>query len=630
VTTVDSSFAVDRADVRVALSSTGRLRQFNDAGVLSAADVHVARRLGAIGGETDEAVLLGAALAVRAPRVSHVCTDLAAVRSSATSDLEEQVDLASLPWPDVEDWVRRLAASPLVAAGDGAPSNRPLRLEGTRLYLDRYWREERRIAADLLDRCARPAANVDPPTLAAGLARLFPGDGPDLQRAAAAAAVESRFAVVAGGPGTGKTTTVARILALLDEQAAEAGRAPPRVALAAPTGKAAARLEEAVHTEAVAMPIGTATRDRLLALPASTLHRLLGWRPGVRSRFRHDRANRLPHDVVVVDETSMVSLSLMAKLVEAVRADARLVLVGDPDQLASVEAGAVLGDIVGPAGRHETVGPGGRDPPAGSALGQGIVVLRRVHRFGGAIAGLAAAIQRGDVDDAVSVLRAGPDDVEWIDADVGSGDVVGSLASVRARVVGAGRRIVDGARACDAAAALAGMQAMRVLCAHRRGPYGVSTWTGEVERWLARSIDGYGDGGPWYLGRPLLVTQNDYALRLYNGDTGVIVDGGGGRPVAVFDRGGTPLVVSPRRLAAADTVHAMTVHKSQGSQFDAVAVVLPPADSPILTRELLYTAITRARSHLIVVGTEDSLRAAIERPIARASGLAERLWGPFP
>ena len=171
------------------------------------------------------------------------------------------------------------------------------------------------------------------------------------------------------------------------------------------------------------------------------------------------------------------------------------------------------------------------------------------------------------------------------------------------------------------------MRAMRVLCAHRRGPYGVAEWTGHVERWLAAAIDGYADAGPWYVGRPLLVTANDYTLRLYNGDTGVVVDRGDGPPLAVFERAGGPFEVSPRRLGSVDTVHAMTIHKSQGSQFDAVAVILPDAASPILTRELLYTAATRAQRHLTVVGSEESIRAAVGRPIARASGLRRRLWG---
>ena len=461
---------------------------------------------------------------------------------------------------------------------------------------------------------------IDGEALASGLDRLFGDDADDLQRVAASAAVRTAFSVVAGGPGTGKTTTVARIVVLLDEQATATGRALPRVALAAPTGKAAARLEEAVHAEAAKLDVPAATKQRLLGLSAVTLHRLLGWRPGNRSRFRHDSSNRLPFDVVVVDETSMVSTSMMAKLVEAIGAEARLILVGDPDQLASVEAGAVLGDIVGPAG-DDTV------PAPQSPIGDGIVVLRRVHRFGGAIAELARAIRRGDVEATLAVLRAGHDDVEWIETDARATDASASLGSVRDRIVDAGRQISRAAAAGDAPAALDALGAMRVLCAHRRGPYGVTGWTTRIERWLAESIDGYAADGIWYIGRPLLVTANDYTLGLYNGDTGVIVSSPHHGVVAAFQRGSTTVEISPRRISAVDTVHAMTIHKSQGSQFDAVAVVLPDPTSPILTRELLYTAVTRAQRHLLVVGTEASIRASVARPIARATGLRERLWG---
>ncbi len=614
------ALAADLSDARLAKRASGVLAEFNVAGVLSAADVHVAQRLGALAGAADEAVLLGAALAVRAPRLAHVCVDLATVRATATTDREEAVDVQALPWPDVAEWTRRLSASALVALGGDGPADRPLRLDGTRLYLDRYWREECRIAADLRDRAGQPPVHVDVATLEGSLAAMFPGAEPDLQRLAASAAVRNRLAVVAGGPGTGKTTTVARILHVLDQQAVATGLPLPRVALAAPTGRAAARLEEAVHAEAAAMGITGIFGDHLLAMSASTLHRLLGWNPGSRSRFRHDRDNRLPHDVVVVDETSMVSLSMMAKLVEAVRSDARLVLIGDPDQLASVEAGAVLGDIVGPAADPES--------RATSPIADGIVVLRRVHRFGGGIAELATAIQGGDAEAAVATLREAGDDVHWIEIDVAAdgADRAAALRSVRHAVVAAGKRITSAAAAGDAHAALDALRAMRVLCAHRRGPYGVAEWTVQVERWLAAAIAGYGEGGPWYVGRPLLVTENDHALRLYNGDTGVVVDVGDGRVSAAFERSGGLFEVSPRRLGAVDTVHAMTVHKSQGAQFDAVAVILPDAASPILTRELLYTAVTRAQQQLTVVGTEDSIRAAVTRPIARASGLRQRLW----
>ncbi|HVM15553.1 MAG TPA: exodeoxyribonuclease V subunit alpha [Egibacteraceae bacterium] len=633
---------LDAFDVRRAVRAQGLLRAFNDAGVLAPADVHVAGRLGTLGGEDDAAVLLAAALAVRATRLGHVCTDLATAPATVTTEAEQPVDVAALAWPGIDAWTGALTASPLVALGADGPADRPLRLVGTRLYLDRYWREERRVAADLRARSAEPAAGVNPGVLAGGLRRLFPADvdAPvDLQRLAAAAAVVRRFAVVAGGPGTGKTTTVARILALLDEQAGAAGAAPPRVALAAPTGKAAARMEEAVHEEAARLDVDAGLRARLLAAGASTLHRLLGWRPDSRSRFRHDRGNRLPHDVVVVDETSMVSLSLMAKLVEAVRSDARLILVGDPEQLASVEAGAVLGDIVGPAAASLRIRADTRavlsratgqpvpaeDPPASTAVGDGIVVLRRVHRFGGAIAELARAVQRGDADKALAVLGSGAEDVRWIPDDVAETGP-DALASVRDALVDAGRRLAACAHAGDGRGALTALGAMRVLCAHRRGPYGVATWMAHVEGWLAAAIEGYATGGRWYVGRPLLVTANDYGLRLYNGDTGVVIDTGQGRVTAVFERRGEVMEVSPARLSAVDTVHAMTVHKSQGSQFTGVAVLLPDATSPILTRELLYTAVTRAQTHLTVVGPEASIRAAVTRPIARASGLREALW----
>lgn len=635
---------LDAFDVRRALRAQGLLAQFNDAGVLAPADVHVAARLGALGGEDDAAVLLGAALAVRAPRLGHVCTDLATAPATVITEGEQPVDVSALAWPALDMWTGGLAVSPLVAAGTDGPTDRPLRLVGTRLYLDRYWREERRVAADLRARSSEPAEGVDTEVLAGGLGRLFPAEAgapADLQRLAAAAAVIRRLAVVAGGPGTGKTTTVAGILALLDEQAAAAGVAPPRVALAAPTGKAAARMEEAVHEEAGRLDVDAGVRERLLATGASTLHRLLGWRPDSRSRFRHDRGNQLPHDVVVVDETSMVSLSLMAKLVEAVRAGARLILVGDPEQLASVEAGAVLGDIVGPAATSLRMRAATRallapvtgqevpaeDPPETTAVGDGIVVLRHVHRFGGAIAELARAVQRGDEDAALDVLRAGSEDVQWIPVDVADSGVDDALAPMRDDLVDAGRRLYACAQTGDGRGALTALGAMRVLCAHRRGPHGVTTWMARVEGWLAAAIEGYATGGRWYVGRPVLVTANDYGLRLYNGDTGVIVDKGQGRVTAVFERRGEVFELSPARLSAVDTVHAMTVHKGQGSQFAGVAVLLPDAASPVLTRELLYTAVTRAQRRLRIVGTEDSLRTAVTRPIARASGLRDLLWG---
>ncbi len=630
---------IDLHDARYVRSAAGKLRAFNEAGVLAAADVHVALRFAQLVEDEDEDTLLAAGLAVRAPRLGSVCVDLASIGATAVTDHDVPVDLQALPWPDPEEWVAALASSPLVAVGEEGGEDRPLRLVGTTLYLDRYWRDERLVAADLLSR-NEPAVDVDTGVLTAGLARLFDGPEPDLQRLAAATCVLRRLAVVGGGPGTGKTTTITRILVLLDEQADAAGMPPPRIALAAPTGKAAARLEETLHEEASTLDLSERARARLNETSASTLHRLLGSRAGSPNRFRHGRGNQLPHDVVVVDETSMVSLSLMARLLDAIRRDARLVLVGDPKQLASVEAGAVLGDVVGPAAETllmrkparsalaevaQQAVPAG-NPPAGVAIGDAIVVLRRVHRFAGAIAELAEAVRAGDADTTLAVLRAGYDDVRWIDIDIAAPDRREALLPVRESAVAAGWSVLEAARAGDASAAIAALGSFRLLCAHRRGPYGVATWNAVVESWLAHELDHFADD-PWYLGRPLLVTENDYSLKLYNGDMGVIVARDTGHRRAIFERQGGLLEISPTRLGAVDTVHALTIHKSQGSQVDTIAVLLPDPDSPILTRELMYTAVTRAREAMILCGTEAAIRAALGRPVAHASGLARRLWG---
>ena len=653
---------VDPFDVRRSVAGGEVLRAFSAATVLDAADVHTAVTLDRLAARTAPAptadpgsVALAAALAVRAVRLGHVYVDLATVAATATTEDDEvEVDLSALPWPDPAVWAAQVQASPLTAVGAGGPADRPLRLVhlpggpagggAWRLYLDRYWRHERVVAGDLLRRSQGPPPTVDADALAAGLRRLFGPGGDDLQRLAAATAVLRPLAVVAGGPGTGKTTTVARILALLHEQAAALGQPPPRVALAAPTGKAAARLEEAVHAEARALDVEPAVRDALLAAGASTLHRLLGFQPGNRSRFRHDGDNQLGHTVVIVDESSMVSLSLMARLLVAVRPSARLVLVGDPRQLASVEAGAVLGDIVGPTSGALRLRPAARqaleqavghpvaadDPGPEAAVADSVVVLRRVHRYGAGIATVAEAIEAGDPQAVVGALRSAGQAVRWVEAtpDLDPGRAA-ELAPVRQAVVATAAAVVAAARAGDGAGALASLRAVQVLCAHRRGAAGASRWRAEIERWLRLAIPGYG-GGPWFAGRPLLVTENDYGLNVFNGDTGVVVDAGGGRLRAVFDRRGELLSVRPTRLASVESLYAMTIHKAQGSQFDAVVVVLPEPGSRALTRELLYTAVTRAQTSLTLVASEAAVTAAVSRPIARASGLGEALWPPRP
>ncbi|MEX3652557.1 MULTISPECIES: exodeoxyribonuclease V subunit alpha [Mycolicibacterium] len=540
--------------------------------ILEPADVQVAQRLSTLSGTTDASVTLALALAVRALRGGSVCVDLRSVA--------EQTQLPELPWPAVDEWLAAVAASPLL----GTPP--VLRLFGDLLYLDRYWLEEQQVCDDVLTLvAARPGGSIPDVT------RLFP-PGFEEQRAAAKVALSQGLTVLTGGPGTGKTTTVARLLALLAEQAALAGHPPLRIALAAPTGKAAARLQEAVQLEVDRLD--AVDRDRISGLQATTLHRLLGSRPDTSSRFRHHRGNRLPHDVIVVDETSMVSLTMMARLLEAVRPQTRLLLVGDPDQLASVEAGAVLADLVDGLGSR------------------GVAALQTSHRFGESIGALAAAIRAGDASGAVEVLAAGGEHVEWVSsqADERLREVLvpHALALRQAAVLG------------DAGTALDILDEHRLLCAHRRGPFGVTQWNRQVQRWLAEAT-GEPTWASWYVGRPILVTANDYGLRLYNGDTGVTVASPDGLRAVVGGSG----TFATGRLTEVETMHAMTIHKSQGSQADEVTVLLPPEDSRLLTRELFYTAVTRAKTRVRVVGSEAEIRAAIARQAVRATGLRKRL-----
>lgn len=607
----------------------GLLATFNTAGVLAAADVHAATRIGRICGESDETVRLAVALTVRALRMGSVCIDLDTVHETVFDEAEEVIDTAELPWPDPTAWWERVTASPVVHADPDAPGDRPLRLAHGLLYLERYWGQEEQVRIALQDRWSAEPPPVDEARLRDGLARLFTGDGlaadePDRQQLAAAVSALSWVTVVAGGPGTGKTTTVARLLSLLCDQPGGS----PRIALAAPTGKAAARLEEAVRDAARGLP--EADRDRLGDLAASTVHSLLGWLPDRRGRFRHDAGNPLPYDVVVVDEMSMVSLSLMTRLLEAVRPDARLILVGDPDQLSSVEAGAVLADVTGaqvPADPARTARveslTAAPVPTDRVSLGSGVVHLTHTWRYGERIGALARAIRDGDPDAVLTALRTGGDDVTFVETDVSLAQPEG-VDLLAAEVRAAGLAIDAAATSGDVPGAVAALDRHRLLCAHRLGPYGVARWTSEATGWLSTAIDGYGQEGEWYAGRPVLITANDRELELYNGDTGVVVRTPSGLRAA-FARGGTPSLYAPVRLDSAQTVHAMTVHKSQGSQFECVSFIVPPVDSPLLTRELLYTAVTRASRRVQVFGSAEAIARAVTQPANRASGLRSRL-----
>ncbi len=591
----DATPSIAPTDRRVARRARPPLHDATRTGLLIAADAHVADRIGRLAGEDDERVLLAFALAVRAVRTGSVACDLGTVR-----DLDPE-----FTWPDLDgaQWLELVAASPLTTCGI-------TRIEFGLLYLERYWEQEGTVARILRDRATLPPPSVDEERLVATLDRLFPDPLDGDQRRAAELAARQHTTVITGGPGTGKTTVIARILALLAEQASlDAAGSPIRLALAAPTAKAATRLGEAVATATASLPDDL--RARIPEARASTLHRLLGWTRQAGSRFRHNCENRLPHDLVILDEASMVSLTLMTRLLEALRPGTRLLVVGDPDQLASVEAGVVLADLVAGLETPEAT------PSAPERSGLGAVArLRHTYRFGDAIDALAQAIRDGDADTALDVLTSGDPAVA----------LVPDAAERRGLMVASALAVHDHAVADDAPRALAALSEHRLLCAHRTGPYGVAQWNRRIEQWLSEET-GETFRSPMYPGRPLLVTTNDYGLDLYNGDTGVVLVRDG-RLVAAFDGGAGVRELAAARLSDVETMYAATVHKSQGSQARRVSVLLPEMDSPLLTRELLYTAVTRAQEEIAVIGTPDVVRAALDRRIQRASGLRQRLTAP--
>ncbi|MCU0809162.1 MAG: exodeoxyribonuclease V subunit alpha [Candidatus Contendobacter sp.] len=611
--------------------------------LLTDLDLHFARLMARLASENSplplgeglgvrESLELAAALASHATGQGDICVNLRQWARRWTLVAGETP--AFVP-PPTSEWLGNLRASPVV----GRPGQRhPLVLDRRgRLYLYRYWEYEHQLAEYLLRRAGETPATVDEARLRADLDRLFPRHpqliGPDWQKVAAAVAALKRVCVISGGPGTGKTSTVLKILALLTGQS---GERPLRIALAAPTGKAAARLQEAIRA---AKPTLGLEPDRLAQIPeeASTLHRLLGARPDS-VYFRHDCDNPLPVDVLVVDEVSMVGLALMAKTVDALPPTARLILLGDKDQLASVEAGAALGDICFGGGRFSpefrarlaalTGESLPRSRTVGSPLADAIVLLRHSYRFGAAsgIGALARAVNGGKAAEAVALLTGEPrEDIAWRTlADPAE------LPEQLAEAVGDGfAPYLHAAReGAGPAVVFERFNQFRVLTALRKGPFGVEALNRLCEaalrdRGLIQTRQG------WYLGRPVMIVRNDYNLRLFNGDVGITLpDPDEPERMRVFFLGsdGALRSFAPARLPEHETVYAMTVHKSQGSEFDRVLVVTPSEPSPVLSRELVYTALTRAKQQAAFHGLSAVFAGAVERRLRRSSGLRDRLW----
>ncbi|MDF3193056.1 exodeoxyribonuclease V subunit alpha [Pseudomonas sp. 1928-m] len=563
------------------------------------------------------------------PAASPVVLASAALLCTALDKGDVCLPLARLagqrPWPEhafnvpaLAEWQAQLEASSLVG-GDGDFT--PLILVHGRLYLARYQAYERQLAEQLLQRAA-DLPEVDEAQLSESLTRLFAFNQqqPDWQRLAAAQAVRRKLAVISGGPGTGKTTTVVRLLAALLEQP---GCEHLAIGLAAPTGKAAARMAEAIRNAKAELPVSEAIKA---ALPdeARTLHRLLGSR-GDSPQVRHHAANPLALDVLVVDEASMVDLALMAKLLDALPPTARLILLGDKDQLCAVEAGAVFAELCEGRGfdaqaASELQRITGQQVPVSepsSQLGDAVVLLTHSHRFAGdsGIGELARRINGGDVSGTLNLLKEDRSDLDWT-AQPTPNELLERLDQGYAPYINA-------AKSADPAAAFAAFNTFRALCAQREGAWGVAGINEALEARIKRRSH-VASRERWYVGRPIMVRQNDYALGLFNGDIGLCLHTEYG--LRVFfegEEGYRPF--APARLPSHDSAFAMTVHKSQGSEFAEVLLVLPEQPSPLLSRSLFYTGITRAKHKVEIWALPARLGEAVATRAERAAGLAERL-----
>ncbi len=651
---------------------TVNLERLTSDGVLGPLQMAFAKMIGRIDPSARDTVLLAAALVSEQLTRGHICLDLAQADQIVFgfgNDRDQAIRYDR--WPAIDRWLKDLAASPSVlvreSRDDAQHIDRPLVLEktGRKLYLARYWYYQQQLAHSILQRIAMPSLEMDENSLRSDIARLFPdrhAPGDAGQCLAAASTIDQRFGIITGGPGTGKTTTVAKLLALrIMQQPNVPDDGELRVLLMAPTGKAAQRLNESLGRVANALDIDESVRKQLLGIQAGTIHRILRWTPlppELGGPFSHGSDYPVEADVVLVDEASMVDIGLMSHLFSAVPMQAQLILMGDRDQLASVEAGSILGDLCGDLAdaatsrlsarrRQAIAGRTGIEPDTGTAsrhaLADHIMPLRHSHRFdpSSSLGRMAAAVRAGDAEGVIAELhQQEPSDgpIVWIQPEKPSA----TLAHIAELATEEYTAYLKDLAQCPEGrpSVLQSLLRFRVLCAHREGLWGEVN----LNRVIAERLDRLGLirlRRHAYLGQPVMVTRNDYRQELFNGDVGVVVRDPGGEELAVmFESAAHP--AGCRRVPAAlvpetRPCYALTIHKSQGSEFHHVMVVLPHRPSPILTRELLYTGITRVADwrdpathtrhpgKLYLVTSEPVLRETIHGRIRRSSGLKDAI-----
>ena len=611
---------------------------FITAQVFTVTEVHAAQRITDVvfsASDTSATFLdyLSVAIAVWAPVNGHVCVNLNNVRQQVRDELgssHEDIDLLlqdQLKWTDPTEWRQHLAASPLVYEAqlgnlDHVDYTKPLVLFGNMLYLTRQWVDEGLVAVELRTRLTATLTAL-PAQAQTWVSNIFENGPNDFQALAVYQALTHNTTVLLGGPGTGKTYTIAGMLhAFYCEHAVNSATGKTtqlRVAIAAPTAKAARQVTASVGLS-LALPNFPQTYAELISnvtKTSSTIHRLLGWSPGNRGRFAHHAQNFLPYDVVIIDEVSMVSLPLMARLLEALAPTTKLVLVGDPQQLKSVEAGAVLPDI---ASLHGD----------GTYPITKLITNRRqadesnpqkVNDIGQLATNISeASLSQVDADNVLKFIKAHGNQITFIalpDSSANPSKSTEVLNQLDKHLQGY-RDALHHAKLGNADEALASLSSVRVLCGHREGPYGVSTWN----KLIASTLDIPTTRGA--IGQPLLNTRNDLRTGLVNGDTGIVVNTPNGRRVVFSTQ---EQRFEPSALEDVEIAFATTIHKSQGSEYRTVVVVVPPVGSPLLRRELLYTAVTRARKHLVLIASEESITSAVMSTINRESGLAARVRG---